>query len=80
MKLLYEKDDLTVHRLIDVAWCEDTNRMIGWTYECESWSSRVPSRCGKLDYSRCYPYPIEDAEEMVEDYAAAKEAKELPWE
>ena len=48
--------------------------MIGWTYECESWSSHMPSRCGKLDYSRCYPYPIEDVEEMVEDYAAAKKA------
>jgi hypothetical protein len=88
MKLLYEKDDGTVHRLVDVAWCDDCadgeggveSAMIGWTYECESWSSHMPSRCGKLDYSRCYPYPIADVEQMVEDYAAAKAAKQLPWE
>ena len=88
MKLLYEKDDGTVHRLVDVAWCDDCadgeggveSAMIGWTYECESWSSHMPSRCGKLDYSRCYPYPITDVEQMVEDYAEAKAAGKLPWE
>ena len=87
MKLLYEKDDGTVHRPVDVAWCDDCadgeggveSAMIGWTYECESWSSHMPSRCGKLDYSRCYPYPITDVEQMVEDYAVAKEAGQLPW-
>ena len=88
MKLLYEKDDGTVHRLVDVAWCDDCadgeggveSAMIGWTYECQSWSSHMPSRCGKLDYSRCYPYPITDVEQMVEDYAEAKAAGKLPWE
>ena len=88
MKLLYEKDDGTVHRLVDVAWCDDCadgdggveSRMIGWTYECANWASHMPSRCGKLDYSRCYPYPIEDIKQMARDNKEAKDFKTLPWE
>ena len=66
-------------RLVHVAWNSEVGKLVGWFYECASATDPMPMRGRYVDIDRCLYAPVDDVQEMHEEYLVKQEAKTLPW-
>ena len=76
---LWDDEGQTVCRLVHVAWNSEVGKLVGWFYECASATDPMPMRGRYLDIDRCLYAPVDDVQEMHEEYLVKQEAKTLPW-
>ena len=59
-----------------MAWNSVVGKLVGWFYECASATDPMPMRGRYVDIDRCLYAPVDDVQEMHEEYLVKQEAKD----
>ncbi len=74
-----DRNDRARLEAVHVAWNSEVGKLVGWFYECASATDPMPMRGRYVDIDRCLYAPVDDVQEMHEEYLVKQEAKTLPW-
>ena len=80
-RLMYDRDDGTIHRVAHVGWHDEHQCVVAWIYLMADKDTQMPKVAGKtLDQDQCEAVNMADSVEMIKDYNEARRAGELPFD
>ena len=80
-RLMYDRDDGTIHRVAHVGWHDEHQCIVVWIYLMADKDTQMPKVAGKtLDQDQCEAVNMADSVEMINDCNEARRAGELPFD